>query len=718
MFKPLQANAQSRSVSQTSYMAKSGQNQRDLPQLLDTTYAQIIRNYFPAGVGRLESREGITKIMEVAGVYSAEMAHEFTQDIWIFGYNNTVAAYEVSTGTVTNIKTDFTATGSFEGQRAGDYFFVVNGVEKPFRITRNISYTSRTALFTAGKKLTGATSGATAVVLEASLSLTGGTSAESTVATWAAVTNGSFRVTLDGVAYNVDGIDFSSVTTMAEVASTIQSALRTASSTQATVVWSTDHFVITSSNNTASSSVSALSTSTGTVGTDISGAGAGDFMDADTGTGVTTSGFLVLGEISGTFVSGEIITDEDDPIGSAGSATSSSAVFWAAAEVSTAPIAGGIKLIGTRLFLFRLLTNNASIAYSNVDTGANPPYSSWTVATGANDAGKITNRTIGNIRGIELLGSYYIAWGDNGKFAFSIDQIDSGGTIVKVDNFLMHRIDFGSSRGILMTPIGLVYANENGIYSLLSVGADNQEFSDQEYFVSELLGNKYFDNVDMSDCDIVFDEKRKNILVTCRKNSSSNNLIIGYNIESKALFEITGYGWNISRFFKSNGEIYAASSTATKIYKLFDGYTDDGQAIGTKYIQEITLNNFWAKNDILGCYTQGFLSQSSQITVHFDIYNTRGVASGGRASYLWTPQYSNTSPDGWSESAFSENSWGGYDASPGLIECFDGCRPRVRRAQRVILRITAGDMVPHKISWVTLQGKLKAPIRRRKMAIQ
>jgi hypothetical protein len=55
-----------------------------------------------------------------------------------------------------------------------------------------------------------------------------------TIATWAAVTNGSFRITIDGTAYNCSGINFTSVTTMADVASVIQTALRAASSTQ---VW-------------------------------------------------------------------------------------------------------------------------------------------------------------------------------------------------------------------------------------------------------------------------------------------------------------------------------------------------------------------------------------------------------------------------------------------------------------------------------------------------
>jgi hypothetical protein len=120
--------------------------------------------------------------------------------------------------------------------------------------------------------------------------LTGGDSAQSAFASWATITDGSFRVTVDGTAYNVDAIDFSGDGSMDDVASTIQTALQTATSGSETVVWSTDHFIITSGTSDEDSEISVLSTSTGTVGTDISGAGASDWMDCDTGNGVATQG--------------------------------------------------------------------------------------------------------------------------------------------------------------------------------------------------------------------------------------------------------------------------------------------------------------------------------------------------------------------------------------------------------------------------------------------
>ena len=133
--------------------------------------------------------------------------------------------------------------------------------------------------------------------------LTGDTGAQSVAATWAAVTNGSFRIGIDGTNYNVDGINFSTAVTMADVASIIQIALRAVTGGTETVVWSTNKFIITSANYTASSAVTVTSTSTGTVGTDISGAGASDWMDCDTGNGTATA----VAESSGlTMLSGRL----------------------------------------------------------------------------------------------------------------------------------------------------------------------------------------------------------------------------------------------------------------------------------------------------------------------------------------------------------------------------------------------------------------------------
>ena len=114
--------------------------------------------------------------------------------------------------------------------------------------------------------------------------LTGGTSATSVFGTWAAVTDGDFAITIEGVTYDITAIDFTGAGDMDAVAVILQAAIRTATGDSfTTVVWDTDHFIITSRK-----SITVTSASPTNPGTDISGAGGTAFMDCDTGNGVVT----------------------------------------------------------------------------------------------------------------------------------------------------------------------------------------------------------------------------------------------------------------------------------------------------------------------------------------------------------------------------------------------------------------------------------------------
>lgn len=133
--------------------------------------------------------------------------------------------------------------------------------------------------------------------------MTGGTAAQATYGTWEAIIDGSYRIGIDGTDYNVDGNDFTGVTNMDGVATILQTNLRVATGGSELVVWSTDHFIITSGISTDLSEVTVTDTSTGTVGTDISGAGAADWMDSDTGNGVETA-VVNAGDLTLTFTRG------------------------------------------------------------------------------------------------------------------------------------------------------------------------------------------------------------------------------------------------------------------------------------------------------------------------------------------------------------------------------------------------------------------------------
>jgi len=101
-----------------------------------------------------------------------------------------------------------------------------------------------------------------------SAQLTGGSSAEDDYTAWAAITDGRFSIVIDGTTLNIS-VNFSGVSSMDNVASKIQEAIRSASSRYETVTWQTDHFIIRSGSTSSTSSIGYTTTYSG--GTDISG---------------------------------------------------------------------------------------------------------------------------------------------------------------------------------------------------------------------------------------------------------------------------------------------------------------------------------------------------------------------------------------------------------------------------------------------------------------
>lgn len=117
--------------------------------------------------------------------------------------------------------------------------------------------------------------------------LTGGGNATAVVATWNAVTDGEFTITINEETVDVTGLDFSGASDMDDIAVIIQTGINAEISGReaVTVEWDTDHFVI-----TGLSVVSVTSAVSGGSGTDISGVGTTEFMDSETGVGAPTSG--------------------------------------------------------------------------------------------------------------------------------------------------------------------------------------------------------------------------------------------------------------------------------------------------------------------------------------------------------------------------------------------------------------------------------------------
>lgn len=574
----------------TSLMAKKGLNFRDLPQLLTPDNALIIDNYIITAEGGLAKRQGLELQFDDGGVLGGTMLEEFTEDVILFGVGTSLKAFQISTGVITDIKTDFNIAG-FSGARYGGYFFVASPGDKIGRVTITLSYDAQTVNFTIGTVVTGVTSGATATILE----------------------------------------------------------------------------------------------------------------DDNGG----TTGILTLGTIQGVFQDGELITDTGG-----GSADVDGALFFAFTSIAAAPIASIITVVDTRLFAGRLADEPTALQYSEVDDGSNPPFDSWTVGTLATDGGEIFYRNAGNINVIANLGSIIIVFADDGKWAFRIDTIDSGGVISKVDTTLMYRLDEGGDAS-LQTKEGLFYVNSQGLWQLVSVGQDNIRFSDQEQLVSTFLGNTFFNDIDFSQASIAKSDETNTLLITCARDSEQNNFVITYNTALKAFATITG--WNHNRYLNIDGTIFGIGSLTAKMWEVFEGFDDDGNDIWTEFKQELNVGDLNDRKNLLGQYVHGQLSASTTIEIAFDIFDRTGNIILRKAVLEWCPGSSPGEGAGYGRSPFGQSPWGGDIDLSTLIEDFNGQRVKIANFQRIRVGFTEHSKVPHIINYITLLTQDKVPIRRRKL---
>ncbi len=391
-------------------------------------------------------------------------------------------------------------------------------------------------------------------------------------------------------------------------------------------------------------------------------------------------------------------------------------------EIAAAPKSSVIVAVGPRLFA----GVGDSVMYCNVDDGTNPPFQIWNVAAIATSGGQVSFRNAGIVNAIASLGDTIIAFGDTGKFAFKlVTQADGTGTTIKIEEVVIDRVDMGGASGAITTPKGIFYVNSAGLWQMTALGQPNIAWSDQEHLTSVNLGTDYFNDVDLTNCDLAYFTRFSTVLVTCAKESSRNNHIIAFNHDMRAFS--TFRNWNINRWMVTGDEIYGGSSIKTAIYHCFAGGADDGVAISVKYQQELKLQTgvgkrrypvpLWDRQTFMGGYIKGFLHQLSVVGVVFDIYNRLGEKELNKLKLIWTPQSNNNTADGWGTAEWGKSAWGGDTDRSNLIESFDGNKRVIRNFQRIILNINENSKLPLEIDWVSIQSKPKGPIRRRKMTL-
>jgi len=313
---------------------------------------------------------------------------------------------------------------------------------------------------------------------------------------------------------------------------------------------------------------------------------------------------LVLSTSTGTFQAENISGDK----GGTGTATGAQ-TYWF--ELTNSVPAKKMCLYNTYNGSFLMTGNNTNsnsqIYWAQADTDPTKiPFQTWTVAIPPDPAGANTNlfRGGGQLNQLVAHKDLVVAFYNDATAAFRLEVINVGNADLKQIQVNTHQeFNFGGFNAI-STPYGVFYTNENGIYHATFPSGNKIEAE-----ISNILGEDLMEDIDFTDSDLQWDGKTR-IYVFCKKDNDYNDFVLVYDLSLKIWTEITG--WNIRRACRiatgNKNEIYGVSSRDGSIYKLLDGFTDDGNVIEGRILFRREdngdpaslndINHFWLQGDL------------------------------------------------------------------------------------------------------------------------
>ena len=374
-------------------------------------------------------------------------------------------------------------------------------------------------------------------------------------------------------------------------------------------------------------------------------------------------------------------------------------------ELTDAPKAKVLAIIGTRLYAGNLSGtivgggsgDVSTVVWAEQDTGGATPFTNWTTTATPpemDDPASLRFRNAKEVKAIlpDIDGKITVLF-DSGETGFTSEALNVDGVGIAQDTKTAYeRISYGSEIGAISTPFGIFYVNESGLWTL-GYGESKQ--------ISQVLGEEFIDDIDFTDADLVYDDVKQNIYVTCRNQGSSfNNLVIYYNLSNKSFGTITG--WKIRRFMKIGKTIYGTDSLTTSVWELFYGSNDNGNPIGTEWKKEFrggSIDNLYA---LMETKVKGFISNGSSIRIHFDIYTKNGDYIKDFAQYGLSYGGIVAITEGFNDLGFNDGGFENSAITTNLIETRCSRRTRIREFSRLIVRITSNDVYPHEINWIYL----------------
>jgi hypothetical protein len=442
--------------------------------------------------------------------------------------------------------------------------------------------------------------------------VTGGTNAPGNFALWTSITNGSFRIEIDGTWYNITGINFTGYSSMDTIAGKIQLEIRTVTGGMETVIWETDHFIITSGAIPASSSIS-LTTAAG-VGTDISGEGAFSGLACSSGFGTVTL-------------------------------------------VSIPPTGSMIETLYEKMWTAGDPLNRNLLTYSRSATANNPEY----IRDYTNGSGKALVGSGGAITAIRRL--------KNTLYVFKEEAIhylkgfDTSGTY-PIPIFEPYSVTGGAinQKCVIQVENDLWFLNKS--LQIRSLGSEAQYISDTRTNDVSLAIKRYLMELDPNQsgaCMSYF----KNVLKISLKTAGSpyNNWVLSYDFNNggysiERLHSIKRYAATPEqRFFCEDG------ATSGNLFKDAIGYSKNGSAYyfsGKTKMVGVGRNTINCRLRYVRVYCARSDGQELTLNVYKDTYSgpvySSKVLAAPSSTELGTAM---TTGGGWGEEGFGEEIWGG-----------------------------------------------------------
>ena len=442
-----------------------------------------------------------------------------------------------------------------------------------------------------------------------------------------------------------------------------------------------------------------------------SGATATIISDADGG----ATGTLTVDNITGTFQADEALTDS----GTGAAVVTSTIDYTNTAEISAG--SGTVpKCESLNVFDLALHAVGTDGGKAWVHASEKNDFTKWAVGSNAGDPYIVKFERAGaavdmsnlqnTAQGSESFGDVGVIFYKDGKYAFTNQVFDSGGTPTQKQTEFFQKLDDGGERGVFSSPLGIFYGNENGEFLLKRDGS--------KLPLMETFSETTIENLSATDSDRIFLPEREILLVTLKNQSATNNTVYWFDTKSLSRKKITWgkiTGWNINRFLLVGRTIYGGASGSPKVNELLPDsvWDDEGVDVFYKYNQPMNFGSFEGTKDLFRLDIGGFLSSTTSISV--DVFGVDEVGNETDLGFSYTFSGSGASGDleGLGESSWGEDGFDSVEAQGGTRFLESKGNQKAYNFKSYRVKISGNDKLPNTLVYLSVQGSERRPQRQR-----